>query len=72
MPKKRAPQAKDPAGRLPSKAEILDYLKEHPGDQDKRHLARAFGLRGQSRVALRNLLREMRQEGLIEGRTGRR
>jgi ribonuclease R len=72
LPKKRAPQAKGPAGRLPSKAEILDYLKEHPGDRDKRHLARAFGLRGQSRVALRDLLREMRQEGLIEGRTGRR
>jgi len=72
LPKKRAPQAKRPAGRLPSKAEILEYLKEHPGDQDKRHIARAFNLRGQTRIALRDRLREMRQEGSIEGRSGRR
>lgn len=61
-----------PAGRLPSKDEILAYLKEHPRDRDKRQLARVFKLRGADRVALRDMLREMRRDGLIEDKGRRR
>ena len=72
MPKPSKSSGKRPAGRLPSKAEILAYLQEHPRELDKRQLARAFKLRGAERVALRDLLREMKREGLIEDQGRRR
>ncbi|HMB76923.1 MAG TPA: RNB domain-containing ribonuclease, partial [Kiloniellaceae bacterium] len=61
-----------PAGRVPGKDEVLAYLKSNPGAFDKRQLARAFKLQGAERVALRDLLREMKRDGLIEDQGRRR
>ena len=73
MAKTSKPTAGDAsAGSLPSKDEILAYLKTHPGESDKRQLARAFKLRGAQRVALRDLLREMKRDGSIEDKGRRR
>ena len=54
--------------RVPSKDEILDWLRENPGASAKRDIARAFGLRGAARVELKNVLRDMQDSGLIERR----
>ena len=50
---------------FPSKAEILDYIKENPDASGKRDIARAFGIRGDAKILLRNMLREMRNDGLL-------
>jgi len=55
------------AGRLPTKAEIVDYIDAAPGRAGRREVARAFGITGADRDALKLLLREIRAE-----RTGAR
>jgi len=69
-PKKKAAPAKSgskTAGKLPSKQQILDFLKESPTQAGKREIARAFGIKGAARIPLKSLLRDMADEGLIEG-----
>jgi ribonuclease R len=59
-----------PAGRsgLPTKQAILEYLKTVQGQNvGKREIVRAFSLKGPERVALKQLLAEMTEEGLLEG-----
>ncbi|MBW7922252.1 MAG: ribonuclease R [Rubellimicrobium sp.] len=53
---------------LPSKQALLDWIAEHPDESATRDLARAFGIRGKERVALRALLREMKDDGSIPRR----
>ncbi len=59
---------------FPSKSEILDFIKDNPTASGKREIARAFRLQGDAKIVLRNLLREMRNEGLLakdtKGRLG--
>jgi ribonuclease R len=54
-------------GRLPSKQEILDFLETANVKAGKREIARAFGVKGGDRVALKELLRTMADDGLIAG-----
>ena len=54
-------------GRLPSKQEILDFLETANVKAGKREIARAFGVKGGDRVALKELLRSMTDDGLIAG-----
>jgi len=54
-------------GKLPSKQDILDFLATAPGEAGKREIARAFGVKGSDRVALKALLRDMADDGLIAG-----
>ena len=55
------------AGKLPSKQEILDFLATATGEAGKREIARAFGVKGGDRIALKQLLRDMTDDGLIAG-----
>ncbi|MGA7457376.1 MAG: ribonuclease R, partial [Methyloceanibacter sp.] len=55
------------AGKLPSKQEILDFLATATGEAGKREIARAFGVKGSDRIALKELLRDMTDDGLIAG-----
>ncbi len=56
---------------FPSKTQILDFITASPGKVGKREIARAFHIKGADRVRLKELLREMAEEGLIErGRRG--
>jgi len=55
------------AGKLPSKQEILDFLATATGEAGKREIARAFGVKGGDRIALKALLRDMTEDGLIAG-----
>ncbi|MGH6734735.1 MAG: ribonuclease R [Methyloceanibacter sp.] len=54
-------------GRLPSKQEILDFLAQSTAQAGKREIARAFGVKGGDRIALKELLRVMAEDGLIAG-----
>ena len=54
-------------GKLPSKQQILDFLETGNVKSGKREIARAFGVKGGDRVALKELLRSMADEGLIAG-----
>lgn len=55
------------AGKLPSKQEIIDFLATATGEAGKREIARAFGVQGSDRIALKALLRDMADDGLIAG-----
>lgn len=54
----------DPAP-LPSRDEILAFLKTADGKITKREIARAFNVRGPDKVLLKKMLREMAEDGLI-------
>ncbi|HVU29379.1 MAG TPA: VacB/RNase II family 3'-5' exoribonuclease [Sphingomicrobium sp.] len=56
---------------LPSRKQILDFIATSDQPAGKREIARAFGLRGDSKIALKRLLNDMADEGLIETGRGR-
>ncbi|WP_406604327.1 ribonuclease R [Bartonella gliris] len=51
--------------RLPKKAEILSFINENIHQSSKREIAKAFNLKGDSRIWLRDILRELKNENLI-------
>ena len=65
MPKRPA------KGGLPSRQQILDFIAGSDAPAGKREIARAFGLKGNDKVALKQLLRDMGDEGLIDAAPGR-
>jgi len=56
---------------MPSRKEILDFIASSDQPAGKREIARAFGLKGQDKVQLKTLLRDMADEGLIDSSPGR-
>ncbi len=50
----------------PSRDEILRYIAENPDRSGKREIARAFALRGEDRAWLKDILRDLQDEGLLE------
>jgi len=57
-----------PPPGLPTRKQILEFIKDTPAPAGKREIARAFGLKGQEKIKLKALLRDMADEGLIDGR----
>jgi len=51
---------------FPSKAQVLAFIRESPSPVGKREIARAFRLRGDQRIELKALLKELKQDGLLE------
>jgi ribonuclease R len=64
MPRKRS-------ASLPSRKQILDFIATSDQPAGKREIARAFGLSGQDKIALKVLLKDMADEGLIDAAPGR-
>ena len=54
--------------RIPSKAEILAWISEHPTKAAKRDIAKAFGIKGAARIDLKRLLKELEEEGKLTKR----
>ena len=52
-----------PMKHFPTKATILDWIKDNPSQTGKRDIARAFGIKGQARIELKRILRELASEG---------
>jgi ribonuclease R len=65
--KSKGARRNKPVGKLPSKQDILDFLATATGEAGKREIARAFGVKGGDRIALKELLRDMTDDGLIAG-----
>ncbi|MBX7531636.1 ribonuclease R [Qipengyuania sp. 1XM1-15A] len=53
---------------LPSKTQILEFIQSSDRPAGKREIAKAFGIKGQEKIALKKRLKEMAEEGLIDGR----
>ncbi len=53
-----------PSG-LPSEAEILDFIRTAPGAAGKRDIARAFSVKGADKIALKQLLKRLADEGKL-------
>ena len=64
-----SPQSIQPG--LPSRKQILDFIASSDQPAGKREIARAFGLSGQDKIALKRLLKDMADEGLIDSSPGR-
>jgi ribonuclease R len=56
---------------LPSRQQILDFIAESDQPAGKREIAKAFGLKGNEKIALKALLKDMADEGLIDSAPGR-
>ncbi len=56
---------------LPSPKQILDFIASSDQPAGKREIARAFGLKGNDKIALKKLLNDMGDEGLIDTSRGR-
>ncbi len=67
-PKKdrRASRAQIPG--LPTREQVLEFIETSDEPAGKREIARAFGLKGQEKIALKRLLSDMADEGLIDGK----
>ena len=57
---------------MPSRQDIVDFIRRSPTPVGKREIARAFGLTGSDRSDLKALLREIEQEGLVDRGRSRR
>jgi ribonuclease R len=57
---------------LPTREQILDFVRTSEGPVGKREIARAFGLRGADKIPLKALLKELQAEGLLDRGRGRR
>ena len=53
---------------LPTKDQILEFIQTSGTPAGKREIAKAFGLKGQEKIALKKRLKDMAEEGLIDGK----
>ncbi|WP_299192607.1 ribonuclease R [uncultured Erythrobacter sp.] len=53
---------------LPTKTQLLEFIQTSDSPAGKREIAKAFGLKGQEKIALKRLLKDMAEEGLIDGK----
>ncbi len=57
---------KAPQG-LPNKEQVLEFIQSSDTQVGKREIGKHFGLKGQEKIALKALLKDMAEEGLIDG-----
>lgn len=48
---------------FPTKEAILEWIKDNPRTTSKRDVAKAFGIKGDDRIELKRILRELREDG---------
>ncbi len=65
----KKPQQHQPG--LPTRKQILQFIEQSSEPAGKREIARAFGLKGSEKIALKALLRDMTDEGLVDLAPGR-
>ena len=57
-----------PNPHFPSKDELVAFIGRQPGKVGTREIARAFGLKNADRAALKRMLRELGDDGVVERR----
>src|SRR5690242_3945668 len=60
-----------PSRGLPSREELVAFIRERSGKVGVREIARAFGARNADRAALKRMLRDLANEGAIDRRRKR-
>jgi len=60
-----------PSTRLPSREELVEFIRTRSGKVGVREIARAFGAKNADRAALKRMLRELADEGRIDRRRKR-
>jgi len=65
MDSPKKPKHVKPAG-MPTRQQVLDFITESDQPAGKREIAKAFGLKGSEKIALKALLRDMADEGLLD------
>ncbi|MDI7864387.1 ribonuclease R [Rhizobiaceae bacterium n13] len=53
-------------GEVPPRDVILRFIAENPQKASKREIAKAFGLKGEHRVELKEVLRSLEEDGLLQ------
>ncbi|KCZ51637.1 ribonuclease R [Hyphomonas pacifica] len=56
---------------FPDKQTVLDYIRDHPNATTKQDIARGLKVKGRDRATLREILKELEEDGTLE-RTGKR
>ncbi len=52
--------------KIPSKEQVLDWIKDNPSKSSKRDVARAFGIKGADRIELKRMLKELTDDGQLQ------
>lgn len=52
-------------GEVPPRDVLLKFIAEHPDQASKREIAKAFGLKGETRIVLKALLKELETDGML-------
>jgi ribonuclease R len=63
--------AKVKEAHRPSREELLQFVADNPDRSGRRDLAKAFGLKNEGRIWLKDVLRNLEDEGLLESRRKR-
>jgi ribonuclease R len=58
-------------GQVPTRDELLAFIRESATPIGKREIARAFSLKGDQRIELKALLRDLRDTGTIAAERGK-
>jgi ribonuclease R len=53
-------------GVVPPRDVLLEFIADNPDRASKREIAKAFGLKGETRVELKDVLRDLEDEGLLQ------
>jgi len=64
----KLPHAMKGGSALPSRDEVLAFIRAAKSPVGKREIAREFGLKGDSKVALKRLVKELEDEGVLAKR----
>jgi ribonuclease R len=61
-------RAKDILGgdTLPGRDELLAFIRGHQGKVGKREIAKAFDITGEARIALKHMLKDLQEAGVLE------
>jgi predicted ArsR family transcriptional regulator len=64
-----AKRSKAPAApALPSREELVSFITKAPGKVGKRDLAKAFDIKGGDRIWLKQMLKDLEEEGVVDRR----
>ncbi|MDF0541598.1 ribonuclease R [Sphingobium sp. H39-3-25] len=64
-PDRKKPVKVSPAG-FPTRDQVMEFISSSETPAGKREIAKAFGLKGQEKIALKALLKDMADEGLLD------
>jgi ribonuclease R len=52
-------------GAVPPRETLLEFISDNPDKASKREIAKAFGLKGEARIELKDLLHSLEEDGLL-------